>query len=83
MMYALIHRMKRTQIYLDERQDDRLGARARSTGVTKSALIRAAIDAYLARGPEPSRVEHALEESFGSMPDIEVPDRSEWGRGYG
>ena len=38
----------RTQIYLDEDQDRRLAERARETGQTKSALIRDAIDAYLA-----------------------------------
>ena len=40
--------VKRTQIYLDERQDERLGRLARSAGVTKSNLIREAIDAFLA-----------------------------------
>ena len=43
--------MKRTQIYLDEAQDRRLAKRAVSRGVTKSALIREAIDAFL-EGPE-------------------------------
>ena len=39
--------MKRTQIYLEETQDVHLGRRARATGVTKSTLIREAIEAYL------------------------------------
>lgn len=39
--------MKRTQIYLDESQSERLGERARAVGTTKSDLIREAIDAYL------------------------------------
>jgi predicted DNA-binding protein len=39
--------VKRTQIYLDEKQDRRLGERAAATGKTKSELIRAAIDAFL------------------------------------
>lgn len=43
--------MKRTQIYLDEKQDERLARRARASGTTKSDLIREAVDAYLA-GPE-------------------------------
>lgn len=43
--------MKRTQIYLEESQDERLGRRARAAGTTKSDLIREAVDAYLA-GPE-------------------------------
>ena len=45
-MYDL-YIMKRTQIYLDEAQDARLGKLATQTGVTKSALIRQAIDAFL------------------------------------
>lgn len=38
--------MKRTQIYVDEDQDEFLAERAAAAGVTKSALIREAIDAY-------------------------------------
>jgi predicted DNA-binding protein len=41
--------MKRTQIYLDTDQDLRLADRARTTGVTKSTLIREAIETYLAK----------------------------------
>ncbi len=40
--------MKRTQIYLDESQDERLARRAAAAGTTKSGLIREALDAYLA-----------------------------------
>jgi len=39
--------MKRTQIYLEDDQDVRLAKRAAATGVTKSRLIRQAIEAYL------------------------------------
>lgn len=39
---------RRTQIYLDEDQNRQLVDRARQVGRTKSALIRDAIDAYLA-----------------------------------
>jgi predicted DNA-binding protein len=39
--------MKRTQIYVDEEQDQALAERAAASGVTKSTLIREAIDAYL------------------------------------
>jgi hypothetical protein len=46
MMYVL-YIMRRTQIYLDERQDDDLARRAAAEGVTKSALIRRAVGAYL------------------------------------
>ncbi|HEX9122479.1 MAG TPA: CopG family transcriptional regulator [Actinomycetota bacterium] len=40
--------MKRTQIYLEESQDERLARRAAAEGTTKSDLIREAVDAYLA-----------------------------------
>ena len=39
--------MQRTQIYLDDEQARELLRRAEEVGVTKSALIREAIDAYL------------------------------------
>ncbi|MBI2964588.1 MAG: ribbon-helix-helix protein, CopG family [Chloroflexi bacterium] len=42
--------MKRTQIYLDDDHDAQVSKRAAAVGTTKSALIREAIDAYLA-GP--------------------------------
>ena len=72
--------MKRTQIYLDDDQDARLEKRARAAGVTKSALIRQAIDAFLARPRSPSDLESALGETAGALPDLEVPDRDEWNR---
>ncbi|MEO7804657.1 MAG: CopG family transcriptional regulator [Actinomycetota bacterium] len=74
--------MKRTQIYLDEDQDERLGRRAQAAGTTKSAVIRAAIDAFLV-GPRISDQRKAIEETFGAMRGIRVPHRSEWDRGRG
>lgn len=44
--------MKRTQIYVDEEQDESLAKRAAAAGVTKSTLIREAIDAYLRGSPD-------------------------------
>lgn len=46
-MYA-VYTMQRTQIYLAEEQSRLLEARAKSAGTTRSALIRDAIDAFLA-----------------------------------
>jgi predicted transcriptional regulator len=46
-MYAL-YIVHRTQIYLDDDQERKLADRARQVGRTKSALIRDAVDAYLA-----------------------------------
>lgn len=48
--------MKRTQIYLERDQDARLGDRARASGMTKSTLIREAIEEYLAKPDEDARV---------------------------
>ncbi len=47
--------VKRTQIYVDEEQDESLAQRAAAAGVTKSTLIREAIDAYL-KGPADERL---------------------------
>lgn len=46
-MYDL-YIVRRTQIYLDDQQDRALSERASVLGRTKSALIRDALDAYLA-----------------------------------
>jgi predicted DNA-binding protein len=64
--------MKRTQIYLDERQADQLARRARARGTTASKMIREAIDAYLAdpadAGERTARFRAAAESSFGVAP---------------
>ena len=75
--------MRRTQIYLDEEQDRRLQARANASGVTKSALIREAIEQFLKRRSRRVDLQTHLDATFGSMKDIEVPSRDEWERGYG
>lgn len=68
--------MKRTQIYLDEDQDARLAKRAEAAGVTKSTLIRQALDDFL-QGPsdEGSRLARfltAVEEIAGDP--LDLPD---------
>lgn len=75
--------MRRTQIYLDEDQDRRLQARARADGITKSALIREAIDQFLKRRSRRADLQAHLDATFGSMRGIEVPSRDEWDRDYG
>jgi hypothetical protein len=69
--------MRRTQIYLDEDQDARLKRRARAAGVTKSSLIRAAVDAFLTRARPPSDLKEALSETAGALPELRVPSRGE------
>jgi hypothetical protein len=71
--------MRRTQIYLDERQADELGRRAAVRGTTVSKMIREAIDQYLA-GPDEeadrlARFGAALDASFGAAPYLEEGSR--------
>lgn len=71
----------RTQIYLTKRQRARLDALAKREDKSLAELIREAVDIYLEQGPVD--LQRALDETFGASPDLEVPDRSEWDRGYG
>jgi Ribbon-helix-helix protein, copG family len=67
--------MRRTQIYLDEGQDRRLAERAIAAGVSKSNLIRTAIDAFLqAEDDAAARLEgfrSAVRTVAGAAPDLE------------
>jgi len=68
--------VKRTQIYLDETQSDALSRRAKAEGLTKSALIRRAVDAYLhddGGGNDKlrlTRFKAAVEAVAGAAPDL-------------
>jgi predicted DNA-binding protein len=68
----------RTQIYLSDRQRRRLDERQRREGKSMAAVIREAIDAYLTESP--ADLDRALDETFGSVPDLDVPARAEWAR---
>lgn len=57
----------------------RLDAAAESTGTTVAAIVSEAADAYVA-GAAPAGMKAILDETFGSMPDLDVPARSEWDR---
>lgn len=64
--------MRRTQIYLDQEQARRLDRWAAGEGVTRSAVIREAIDGYLSR-PEPGgarlgRFRAAVRTAAGAAP---------------
>jgi len=73
MMY-ISYIMHRTQIYLDDHQDRRLTERSRQVGRTKSAIIREAIDAYLAppsgEGGAVARLRAAVREACGAAPHL-------------
>src|SRR5438034_8156464 len=66
--------MKRTQIYLDDRQDEDLARRAAAEGLTKSALIRRAVDEYLDTGADEelrlARFMAAVDAVAGAAPDL-------------
>ena len=73
--------MRRTQIFLEDDQTARLDERAGAEGVTRSTLIRRAVDEYLTRDdrdPEAwrARWKDALRHTAGTARDL--PD----GAGY-
>ncbi len=72
----------RTQVYFTAEQRRRIDTLAEREGKTLAAVVREAVDAYTAAAAAPD-VDAVLEETFGSMPHLEVPARSEWDRGYG
>ena len=67
----------RTQIHLTYEQRQRLDSIAASEGRPLTVLVREAIERYLAETPEP---DPAIAETFGSLPDLELVPRSDWGR---
>jgi Arc/MetJ-type ribon-helix-helix transcriptional regulator len=76
----------RTQVYLtaeQRRQIDELRAR---DGRTLAEVVRAALDEYLtthgrdAAERERTETQRILDETFGSMPELQVPSRDEWDR---
>jgi hypothetical protein len=69
----------RTQIYLTEDQRRRLDARGKRTGAPLARMIREAVDTYLADDKPDAQA--ALDETFGTLPDLELPSRDELDRG--
>lgn len=72
--------MQRTQVYLTDEQRTALDREAKRAGATLAELVRRAIDRFLAGGTDAR--EEILRATFGALPDLEVPPRSEWDRGY-
>lgn len=76
----------RTQVYLTQEQRDRIEELRAHDGRTLAEVIRSALDEYLAahgRVSEEARraeTQRVFDETFGSMPDLEYPDREEWDR---
>ncbi len=71
----------RTQVYFTPEQRRQLDTLAERTGKTLAELVREAVDAYVAQAP--SDLDAALDEAFGVSPNLDVPSREEWDRGYG
>jgi hypothetical protein len=68
----------RTQIYLRSDQRRRIDEAARAERLTLAEIVRRALDRYLAEeAPDPAA---ALEETFGVVPDLDLPSRDEWDR---
>lgn len=74
--------MQRTQVYLTADQRKALDREAKRSGATLAEVIRKAVDRFLG-SPEDTEFQRMLDETAGSMPDLEVPSRDEWDRGYG
>ncbi|MHB8631238.1 MAG: ribbon-helix-helix protein, CopG family [Candidatus Limnocylindria bacterium] len=69
----------RTQIYLTKKQRRELDARRKREGKTLAAVVRDAVDAYMARDQAAAAdIQAVLDRTFGSIPDLEVPSRDEW-----
>ncbi|MGI8441019.1 MAG: CopG family transcriptional regulator [Thermoleophilaceae bacterium] len=70
----------RTQIHLTVEQREKLDALSAKNGRSLADLVREALDAYLA-GVDPQSGADVLDETFGSLPELEVPSRDELDRG--
>ena len=75
----------RTQISLTKDQLAKLDARRKREHKTLAQVVREAIDAYVRpedKEPKlsPKDFKKVLDETFGSIPDLKVPPRSEWER---
>ena len=75
MMYTAVY-MLRLQIYISERQRTMLERKAKASGASIAALIRRAIDRSLGLEPEEPDRRRILDETFGAIPDLEVPARA-------
>lgn len=71
----------RTQVYFTGEQRRRLDDKARRDRKALAEVYREALDAYVPDAP--ADLERTLDETFGSMPDLNVPARDEWDRRYG
>jgi metal-responsive CopG/Arc/MetJ family transcriptional regulator len=79
-LYAVLYMAAtRTQVYLTAEQRRELDELARERGASLAELVREAVDAYLHESH--LDMDKALDETFGALPNLTVPSRSEWDRG--
>ena len=73
--------MRRTNIYLEDRQTEALDRLAAGEGVSRAEIIRRLLDRALA-GKDDRLAEDlaAIDCSFGVLAEIDVPDREEGAR---
>lgn len=72
--------MRRTTIYLDERQTDAVARVAVARGVSRAEVIREFIDRGLDGAPDLAADLSAIEEAFGGAPGFEWVARERSGR---
>lgn len=75
--------MRRTNIYLTEEQQKRLGRRARAESLSKSALIRRILDEALAIAPDAVSTEEAIRVTSAIWADrneLDLQDVLRWRR---
>jgi hypothetical protein len=73
MLYTMLYMAAtRTQIYLTAEQRDRLDERGAQTGLGLAEMIRQAVDAYLGAAGD---IHAALDDTYGSLPNLDVQQR--------
>jgi hypothetical protein len=70
--------MKRTQVYLTEAQDRRLGQIAKERGISRAGALRWALDAALETGDAEAEARAVILATSGILSDY--PDWPEWQR---
>ena len=74
-MYTMLYMAAtRTQIYLTAEQRQRLDERGVQVGLGLAEMIRQAVDAYLG---EDAELGPALDETYGSLPELSLRSRGE------
>ena len=69
---------QRTQIYLTREQRAKIDRIRRREGKSLAEVVRDAVDAYA--DERDVDLAAALDDTFGTVPDLAVPSRDEWDR---